>query len=503
MILTFDPNPTGASTPDYTGSYINFLRCVTAAATAPAGTTSLTVNPYIAPNSMDTTKNCILGIQYNTEGGGWTTSASHNVPSSGNNTATSYTALASAATFLYKADFYNSSGKSAAPYNKMSFHSYNDYNGYTVWSQSAETLAPRSGISTPYANNGTNMMMTFGCSTTSDWTDTAYKPGGTSNSGAFNGSGQTTSFTINVGPTSGTTLYKIPGLVYTNTNVYYQIAITENYCIIWERLKSASDGYANGYFSNAYASGGGGGYWGYQARYGSVYYMGFRETQPWEDAQNNNPPWVCWSNTIERSSNGANTTPYPADQVAAYMLTLNNSAQVSTTPRRYSTQNTYLKNYMHGDGNSSNTQQYYADQGGSNYSSVQRMIDTPLFLTRGCGSTGVNNPAATINTSGNTSPSSPAIMGYPQYDPQTGTHVPGAYPIKISRSYGGTTTGLATTDLAEWNPGGACKGIYKSLSMPYPTMKLYWQSEYQTFTINGETYMPFVILEDMWLVRAA
>lgn len=500
MILTFDPNPTGATTPDYTGSYINFLRCVTAALTAPAGTTSLTVNPYTASGTIDTTKNCILGIQYNAEAGGWTTSASHNVPSSGNNTATSYTAIVSAAAFLYKADFYNNSGKSAAAFNKISFHSYNDYTNNGYWSAGNEGSMYRTSINNPYDKNGTNILITFGCSTTSDWTDTAYRPGGSSNSSAMNSAGQTTSHTMNWDHGNATTIYKTAGLQYTNTDVYYQIAVTENYCIIWERQKATQvDNYTNGYFTSTTASGGA--YWSYTPRYGSVYYMGFRDTQPWEDAQNNNPPWVCWCTTLERGSSGAASQPYPPDQVAAYMLTLNNSAQQSTTPLKFSTQNKYNYNYMHGYGGVTTTNEYVANQ--SSYSYTYRMIDTPIFQTRSMGAAGLNNVNNFNGQAGYTAPSSPNVIYHPQYDPQTGTHVPGAYPIKISRSYGGTTTGLASPDLAQWNPGGACKGIYKSLSMPYPTMKLYWQSEYQTFTINGETYMPFVINEDMWLVRAA
>lgn len=500
MIITFDPNPSGVA-PDYTGSYINFLRCVTAAATAAAGTTTLTVNPYTASGTIDATKNCILGIIYNTEGGGWTTSASHNVPSSGNNTATTYTPIHSGTNYQYKADFYNSSGKSAAPYNKMCFHSYADNansDSYNTWSQSNATTTQRSQVgagNSSYPNQGTNIVMTFGCSTTTDWTDTAFRPADTL---AFNVSAQTKSFTMNGNTSTGTGLYNIPGLMYTNRDVYYQIAITENYCVIWERLKIATDGYTNGYFSSPTAPGIT--YWS-QGRYGSVYYMGFRETQPWEDSFDNNPAWVCWSNTIERLSSGGTTTPYPHDQVAAYMLTLNNSGIINSTPARYSTQNRYNYNYMHGYKHASTTNAYQANQ--SYYPNEYSMIDVPLFQTRGMGSNGIDNQAGVNGQAGYEAPSSPNILYYPQYDPQTGTHVPGAYPIKISRSYGGTKTGISNPDTAAWNPGGACKGIYKSLSMPWPTMKLYWQSENQTFTINGETYMPFVILEDMWLVRAA
>ena len=56
MIVSFDPAITGgayaaANTEAY---YVNFLRCVTAIATANAGTTSLTVNPYIGLSTVTT-----------------------------------------------------------------------------------------------------------------------------------------------------------------------------------------------------------------------------------------------------------------------------------------------------------------------------------------------------------------------------------------------------------------------------------------------------------------
>ena len=123
MIITFDPK-VGTTVPNTDATYINFLRCVTAACTAAAGTTTLTVNPYTASNTIDTTKNCILSIDANTEAGGWTTSPGHSVPSSNNNTATSWTAVTSNGAYSanHRADFHVASGKSAYPYLKLSFH---------------------------------------------------------------------------------------------------------------------------------------------------------------------------------------------------------------------------------------------------------------------------------------------------------------------------------------------------------------------------------------------
>jgi hypothetical protein len=107
-------------------------------------------------------------------------------------------------------------------------------------------------------------------------------------------------------------------------------------------------------------------------------------------------------------------------------------------------------------------------------------LSTPLFYHRQKRSSSI---AGTLSTTHN--PNLPTI------DPDTGTFVPGAYPINISR----TKTG-------SWNNGGICRGIYKSLTLPINTMKLYF-SDNQTFTVNGEQYMPIVFNEDMYLIRKA
>lgn len=470
MIVTFRTTINTAS--DYTACYMNFLRCVTAIATAPAGTTSLTVNPFTASNAIDTTKNCIISIDSNTEAGGWLTSASHNVIASGTNTPAVYTALATAATHLYKADFYNTSGKATYPYKKLCFHSYGTYAGTSVYT-GASVCVDKSQIT---ANFAANMLITFGCSTTTDWSSGFQPPATTVLNSA---SVQSTSYTLNGQNAGLSAVYALPGLVYTDTTVEYHMAVTADYCIIWE--SKIVDNYANGYFTTS-TPGAGTSYWN-TARFGSIYYMGLRETQPWENSLSNNPPWVCWQHTQNTNTTGAASLPYPNNQVAAFMITNDNTGVTTTTPRIYSTNNRWDSEFFHTRRSSAVTA--YTSVPGSVNNEGSR-LDGPLFQTRAMFSGQSTAAGATqIGTSSN-------MLYMPQYDTTTGTQVPGAYPIKISRCYTG-----------DWNSGGACRGIYKSLSMPYASMKLYWQAATQTFVINGDTYLPFVLNEDMWLVRFA
>lgn len=481
MIVTF--RPTINNTADYTACYLNFLRCATAIATAAAGTTSLTVNPLTATGAIDLTKNCIISIDANTEAGGWTTSASHNVPGSLVNTAQTYTALASATSFLYKADFYNLSGKSTYPYKKLCFHSYNDNSVANVYGAPFGQISQlRSAIT---ANLGANMLITFGCSASTDWTSTTFPPAGglvaqqmnNQNSPAL----QTTSYTLNQNTSSGIQgLYNQgPGLVYTDSTVEYHMAVTADYCVIWE--SKVADTYTNGYFTTT-TTGNGTTYWD-RARFGSIYYMGLRETQPWENTLTNNPPWVCWQHTGDQLGTGGTSTAYSHNQVAAYLATISNAGIVSTTAKIYVTTNSYNEPLFHGGNIASkgrNTTEEAWNQ--SVHTTAYKMLDGPIFTTRAMGNTTFNGEQGkSLN-----------MLYMPQYDTTTGTQVPGAYPIKISRCYTG-----------DWNPGGNCRGIFKSLSMPYTTMKLYWQSANQTFTIGTDTYLPFVINEDMWLIRVA
>ena len=474
MIVTFRPTINTASATDVTACYMNFLRCVTAIVTANAGTTSITVNPFTASNTIDTTKNCIISIDSNTEAGGWIPSANHNVIASLSNTAAAYTALPTAAALLYKADFYNTSGKATYPYKKLAFHSYNDYTGTSSYSFTTGTFS-RPSIT---AQSGHNMLITFGCAASTGWTSGTFQPP-TSTVLNSASAGQSTSYTLNGSWAAAPQNYAVPGLCYTDTTVEYHMAVTADYCIIWE--SKLNDNYTNGYF-NTTTTGNGTTYWNVP-RFGSMYYMGLRETQPWEDTLTNNPPWVCWQITQNTNLTGSAGTPHAGNQVAAFMITNNNSGVAGATPLIYSTNNKWDTEYFYSRRNSMVTA-YTATPG--TQSNEGARLDGPIFQTRAMFNGQSSVAAAALKGD------SANMLYMPQYDTTTGMQVPGAYPIKISRSFTG-----------EWNSGGACRGIYKSLSMPYATMKYYWQAATQTFTINGDPYLPIVLNEDMWLVRFA
>jgi hypothetical protein len=474
MIVTFRPTINTAAATDVTACYMNFLRCVTAIATANAGTTSITVNPFTASNTIDTTKNCIISIDSNTEAGGWIPSANHNVIASLSNTAATYTALPSAAVYLYKADFYNASGKATFPYKKLCFHSYGDYSSGSSYSFSAANWT-RAQITD---RGGHNMLMTFGCAASTGWTSGTFQPPNTTIINSAN-AGQTTSWTLNGGHAATGANHATTGLCYTDITVEYHMAITADYCIIWE--SKVGDTYLNGYF-NTTTTGNGTTYWN-APRFGSMYYMGLRETQPWEDTLTNNPPWVCWQITQSTGATGTAALVHPHNQVAAFMITNNNNGVAGVTPLIYSTNNRWDAEYFYSRRNS--VVSAYTSTPASQSNEGAR-LDGPIFQTRAMfdGSSSIAAAAVRGNSSN--------MLYMPQYDATTGLQVPGAYPIKISRSFTG-----------EWNSGGACRGIYKSLSMPYATMKYYWQAATQTFTINGDPYLPIVLNEDMWLVRFA
>lgn len=505
MIVSFDPYINNTANQDAT--YANFLRCVTAIATAAAGTTSLTVNPYLTVSTVDGTKNCITGIIANTEGGGWLTSpTTHSIPSY----PSTFTQMASKAAYstMYKADFYNENGKASMPYNKMTFHAvgHNQTNANdAIWNGRIAT-APLTGWTT--SGVGGQLQMTFGCSTSTDG-DSNYTPSWstatpnqqsnswTNNAYFSNTTGSATSGNNWPGNATGFNLSNIASVTYT-------MAVTANYCIIWEVHRSNS--YANGY-SNTYSFPNGG------SCYGAIMYGGMRTTQPWEDTLSNNPPWVAWNVThvpagtqgigygaIDGTLNPYNpttnygswpyTAPQPPNSAAAFMYTTNDSGIVSASPSRYANFPFYqwFKNNINTSHCAVSGTGYQTAAGRlDSFSYTQQSgttdplsLSTPLFHQRQRKSQNINSISSTTHN-----PNLPTV------DSDTGTFVPGAYPVKIARHTSGT-----------WNSGGICKGIYKSLTMPLANMKLYWQDG-QTFTINGEPYTPIVFNEDMYLIRKA
>lgn len=458
------------SASDVNSAYMNFLRCVKAIATAASGTSSLTVNPFTNnTGTIDSTRNCIVSIDANTEAGGWTESTSSNVVQSG-----SFTAIASAASALYKFDAYVGSGKGSLPYLKMSFHA----------ATNTSTSGSLYGNGAIYGNNYNQfasypfIQMTFGASTSTDWTSTTYIP---TTSGYPNYTGQTTSWTMNAfGPNSSNTPANGHPMFWANNpTVNYRMAVTANYCIIWEVHTSNSylTGFANqfttvptNFINNSF---------------GGLMYGGLRETQSWENSRADNPPWVAMQlyHVLSGAAqiSGGSTTPYPPQNVCAYMAAVNDSGVPSATATKYFSNNTYTTEVVLGaDSYTAQTQTGTGSGIGAGSQTVSQGLYTPLFHARDSRNLAVTNQ-----------------LYMPTVDTTTGTGVPSAFPIMIRRS----TTG-------SWNPGGAIRGLYKSLSMPIATMKNYFAngqtfSIYNNVTATTDTYIPIVFNETMYLVRYA
>jgi hypothetical protein len=492
MLVTFDPRiNTGASVD---AVYMNFLRCVRAICTMAAGTSSLTINPFTNnTGTIDNTRNCIVSIDANTEAGGWTESTASNVIQSG-----SFTAINTAAAGLYKFDCYNASGKGSLPFMKMSFHSP------VMTSTVAATCYGNGNMYRQQRASWSSynyIMFTYGASTASDWSSTNYAPVYQNASGYPNYQ-QRHSWTLNswggnaasVPNTSmGAMFYCLPA-----QTVRYQMAVTANYCIIWE--VHTNNNYISG-FSNTFAnvpSDGNG-----SSSYGGLMYMGLRETQAWENSRSDNPPWVAMQvHHTGVYGSGPNTSgqqvnyPTPPNNVCAYMATINNSGVPSATSQRYFSVEQYnVSCTLFGNANRpiNPTNQPNStgrgDDGGLTSQTDTLGITTPLWWGRDNGMDYARGPGSSTYYSNQ--------LYMPTVDTTTGTGVPSAYPIVIR-----------TGNSNDWNAGGAIRGLYKSLSMPIATMRNYFAngqtfSIYNAVTATTDTYLPIVFNETMYLVRYA
>lgn len=482
MIVTFNPMINTSATAD--AAYVNFLRCVTAACTAAVGavagtanstptTTNLSVVPYLNnTGSQDVSKNCIISVDANSEAGGWTTSSNHTVPSSA-----TFTAVTSASAYAYKADFYTASGKATYPYNKLSFYT-------TGQSSTTYTAAPSSvsGYNTGTSSNPALaswnsypvVRMVFGSSVNSAWTaGDSYTPVGLTT--PEGGGTQTTSWSLNTQYAQST--FNQNGFYANNASSVYKIAVTSNYCIVWQQHSSNS--YASGYTNTLVPNTGGLAGFG---MYGHLMYGGLRETQTWENSYADNNPWVAF-NYISGNVSASITTnpPYP-HSFAAWMRTISNSGVVSGSATRYALINTYNSTGGAGPVFSSNAS-----------SSTTTAVNTDPYTGGYNPLNGLQSPPWYGIDDGVHAPGTNVFPTMPTVDPATGTLVPSAYPIVIRRNVSDS-----------WNPGGAVRGIYKSLGAPLATLKLYWGSANQTFTIGNDQYIPVVFGSgDMFLIRYA
>ena len=479
MIVSFNPmalTPSG-STAD--ASYMNFLRCVKAICTAASGTSSITVNPFTNnTGTIDSTKNCIISIISNTEAGGWTESTRSNVVSSG-----SFTSFSSQTWSTYNVfDAYNSSGKGLLPYNKLCFCP-NPATSSSLPIYGTSNSVPYNQLTTyPYA------CMTFGSSTSTDWTDTRFVPGGNPstitagvgyqyNVAGASGSGyQNQSITLNAQHSTNGTPSSYDSFRTNDPNRIFYMAVTANYCILWEQNVNNSYN-TSPYYANPLSNTGAPTYATNTNFYGSIMYGGLRETQAWENAIASNPPWVCFKYDFQRYATGATNQPYGDNSIGAYLCTINDSGVVNTTPTIYWSGNNYSTSYFDQLNN-------YNIQNNNGASSSGQGLAQPFF-TKDWAATGNMGTYYTNQ------------FYMPVVDPTTGTFVPSAYPIIARRITSGS-----------WTPGGAIRGLYRSLSMPIATMKNYFAPNqtfniYNAVTATTDTYLPIIFNEDMFLVRFA
>jgi hypothetical protein len=472
MLVTFNPMINSGASAD--AAYMNFLRCVRAICTASAGVSSLTVNPFTNnTGTIDNTRNCIVSIDANAEAGGWIESTSSNVIQSG-----SFTTMDSAAQGLYKFDAYNASNKGTYPYMKLSFHAYSMSSTSGSIYANGNTYGGYAGAFTTYPI----IKMTFGCSTTTDWSGTSWAP---NTSGYYMASPQLTSVTMNChgSNTSNAPSSGHPAFWSNNSQVNYRMAVTSTYCIIWEvhTSNSYTAGYSNTFSGNIPSS------YGSSWSYGSLMYGGLRETVLWENSRSDNPPWVTMElrHSTYSSQTGSNGAPYAPTNYAAFMATFDDNGIPSVGATRYISCNTYTSEYVFGGGGTPITQGYSSGGSSSSQGANNLGLQIPIFWGReGFQYTGSPTPQA-------------GHQYMPTVDAATGTGVPSAYPIVVKRQQSGS-----------WNPGGAIRGMYKSLGMPIATMKNYFSTG-QTYSIYNpvlavtDTYIPVVFNGTMYLIRLA
>jgi len=316
--------------------------------------------------------------------------------------------------------------------------------------------------------------MVFGSSVNSAWTaGDSYTPVGLTT--PEGGGTQTTSWSLNTQYSQSS--FNQNGFYANNASSVYKIAVTSNYCIVWQQHSSNS--YASGYTNTLVPNTGGQSGFG---MYGHLMYGGLRETQTWENSYADNNPWVAFSYISGNVSASLSTSPPYPHSFAAWMRTISNLGVVSGSATRYTLTNTYSSTGGAGPVFSSNsttstTNSNQTDPYISGYNPLNGLQSPPWY--------GVDDGVHAPGT--NTFPVMPTV------DPATGTLVPSAYPIVIRRNVSDS-----------WNPGGAVRGIYKSLGAPLATLKLYWGAANQTFTIGNDQYIPIVFGSgDMFLIRYA
>jgi hypothetical protein len=478
MFVKFNPT-LGTSTA--TLRAYNFMRVITAVATAPAGSTPV-VNPLTAANTYDTNINLITEVIGNSEGGGWIIADPGETGNTGHNLPDATYADAGITGRTYRADFYRASGKATYPFIK-----------FTVLPQVQDTWATY-----PF------MDIIYGVHTDTRFNFVAgYAPSGGS------GGGTATTGRNLTAPANNATAWAAHGIRPNETAtsqgtalISFQdwfLACTPDYFIL------IHPGF-------------------------SITYFGVRELNIWEQQYSDNPPIVAFHTPLRPY---ANASVLPRKMMAWWRL-MDGTGEVRPTP--------YLSFYQElaGTFEGSNptgiplttgwqrnqvvTTHHDVEYSASEASAITRIsgdpFGGPLFRLKGLqdnysriilsryvpftGAPPSPNPVMPTTHSpvinqvmfhGPVGPNYPPIV-----DPNTGILVPPAYPIFMMISI--TSNTISET---YFNQGGMLPGLYKSLSGSDEFMERYYNPG-QNFVIDAQDWYPVVtgtdtLYRDMFLIK--
>ncbi len=423
-------NATLGGATDERARAINWLRAVQAICTAPAGST-----PSVASVTTPTASPVIGtagSVNVITEVISNTEAGGWTASASTNITSNYNNSLA----VPYQLDLYRNSGKATYPYRKMSFRT----NPYYVFSNSYTSY--------PW------IMASHGFNTATDATGN-YLLGTTVNLPA-NGVTNTWKFDVNGITSNDGNANSYNNFLKVNVGEWL-IASTERYFIAMSG--SAASGNA-----------------------GTFMYIGLRTTNTWEEQYDDNPPIcsVCYD--------GSQYWQYGiGSNVSAWMRTFQTTGVVNSNSAWYNIQTNAWSGFQApASGAWMDPLSGYATTSNSwnSYNSAAFWYGNQLQVPMLPGYFGMMRSKWRENTT---------MIG-PVSDPATGSFVPPAFPMTISRNVQNSQ-----------NPGGTLIGVYKSMGGTDSFMQQYYTPG-QTFVINSEAYYAYALgndtnYRDLFLIR--
>ena len=443
----------------------NFMRIITAVATAEAGSTPV-VRPMTAAGVFNNSLNCITEVISNAEAGGWQTSPKFNPSNAikGHNLDDAGYTDANFNNRIYRADFWRNSGKAQLPFLKFSVVPQ----VYSTWS------------SYPYID------IIHGAHVDKQYDEVVgYVPN--VDTGTGGGYGYASVNLTGVGQdTTRATFHSIrPAETGPGTNPWGQpapnersdwwLAVTGNYFILIQPFHS-------------------------------ITYFGLRSTFPWENNYDDNPPIV-----------GFHTPTWPwqrATTTAASWETFTTKKMWAWWRLKDGDNNVRAQPYMSWRSNPGDTVNYVTStitnpEWVTNDITSYRKISSdghgsPLFRLMAADHPSLRAWRMRESNADSTDMPSYGYRYWPVTDVNTGALVPCAVPIFMRLSV--NTNDPTIPARTWWNEGGKLPGIFKGLSGPNTWMESYFTPG-ETLTVDNEPYYPIVSgpdlrFRDMFLIRA-